>query len=242
MTLRWPVALMGLLGLSLCWLALASTPEEDAPGELAPVFKATIPARLRDGLEMVEIRQRCKGCSPWRYIDYYDNNAQQATHRAKVTVQAGYTAMYSYPGTQYFANVKIEQSAPGSYEADRSAVTDGLRHECQRKKERVASYLASHPEVREKVEAQLQQGKEAIEFEEGSYRGVQYASCTENVIKLISSTPSQLQIFVPRHQVVVTAYLLRQSNSKFHTTEEFLRMRRDFIEGYIDFLAAAGAS
>lgn len=52
----------------------------------------------------------------------------------------------------------------------------------------------------------------------------------------MGGTISQLQIFIPARDTTVTAYLLAQKQAKFRTIEEFLRLRREFIEGYIEFL------
>ena len=52
----------------------------------------------------------------------------------------------------------------------------------------------------------------------------------------MGATISQLQVYVPASDVIVTAYLLAQKQAKFRTIEEFLQLRRAFLEGYIDFI------
>jgi hypothetical protein len=205
---------------------------------LPEVFQKSIPVELRGGLRLVEVRNRCDSCEPWRYIEYYSNSGNQPVRREKVTVQAGYRAIYAYPGTHYFSNTKIEKSAPGSYENDRRIVVDALRHEYARKKERVAGYLAQNPGLKQRMEPFRARGKNYIDFEQSTYKGYDFVSYTENVIGLTGSTISQIHIFVPNNEIIVTAYLLKQEKAKFRTIDEFLELRRDFIEGYIDFLVS----
>ena len=221
----------------LCLLTpVLTAPAHPADVAVPGLFKDDIPLALKDGLKLVEIRERCTACSPWRVVDYYDNNKE--VRQEKVSVQDGYTAMYAFPGTAYFANAKIERSVPGHYADDRALVTDVLRHECARKKERVGDYLRDHQEAREKVAAVLPSGKDSLDFEEASYRGIDYVSCTENVIGLTGPVISQLHMFVPARDIIITAYFLNQKNPKFKNSGEFQQMRQDFIAAYIDFLSA----
>ena len=199
-------------------------------------FKKTVPSELKDGLKLVDIRNRCDGCPPWRVIDFRDSKQAAPIRQEKVSVHAGVTATYAFPGTEYFVNAKIEQSTPGVYAADKAVVVDAIRHEYARKKTLVADYLATNPTVRERVDLQLPKGKQPVEFEQAPYKGVGYVSYTENVIGLTGPTISQVQIFVPQSDIIVTAYLLKKKKSKFSAGEEFLALRRDFIDGYIDFL------
>lgn len=201
-------------------------------------FRKLIPVELRGGLKLVEVKSRCESCEPWRYVDYYSNTSEEPIKQEKVSVQAGYRAMYAYPDTHYFSNTKIEKSMPGSYENDQKVVIDALKHEYARKKERVLGYLKENPGVVEKMESVRAKGKDYIELEEGSYKGFDFVSYTENVIGLTGSTISEVHIFVPKSEVIVTAYLLQQEKAKFKTIDEFLKLRRDFIEGYIDFLSS----
>jgi hypothetical protein len=70
------------------------------------------------------------------------------------------------------------------------------------------------------------------------YKGFEYISYTENVIGLTGNIISQIHIFVPKREIIVTAYLLRQEKAKFSNIEEFLKLRSNFIEGYIEFLSS----
>ena len=222
----------------LLLLISACLAQSNNTSNLPETFKNTIPVELRGGLKLVEVKNRCDGCEPWRYIDYYSNISKEPIKREKVTVQAGYRAMYAYPGTHYFSNTKIEQSVSGAYENDKKIVADAIKHEYARKKEHIASYLKENPNLKEKMEPFRAKGKEYVDMEENTYKGFEYISYTENVIGLTGNTISEINIFVPKREIIVTAYFLRQEKAKFSTIEEFLKLRRDFIEGYIDFLSS----
>jgi hypothetical protein len=205
---------------------------------LAPpaAFAGLVPTSFANGLKLVEVRERCADCAPWRTIDFRSNTSPAPVRQEQVSVQGGVSAMYAFPGTQYFANTKVERSVSGKYEHDRKLVLEALAHECARMKERVLDYVGGHPEVKEKLDRAVAKGKDYVEFETGRYQGYEYASCTRNALGLMGATISQVQVFVPREGTIVTAYLLAQKTPKFQTIEEFLRLRREFIEGYIDFL------
>jgi hypothetical protein len=144
--------------------------------------------------------------------------------------------MYAFPGTQYFANTKIEISVPGHYAQDKATVLEALTHGCTRMKAHIDGYLGSHPDVRERVDPKVAKGKAYVSYESGSVQGIEYALCTQNALNLSGSVPAMLHIFVPQRETIVTAYLLQQKQSKFQTIDEFLNMQREFIEGYIDFV------
>jgi hypothetical protein len=221
----------------LLFLVVACQAQSNDTSSLPEIFKKTIPMELRGGLRLVEVKSRCDGCAPWRHIDYYSNTSREPIKREKVTVQEGYRAMYAYPDTYYFSNTKIEQSAPGAYENDKTIAIDAIKHEYNRKKERVYSYLKENPNLKEKMASFKAKNKDYIELEEDIYQGYKYISYTENVIGLTGNTISQIHIFVPEKEITVTAYLLRQEKAKFSTIEEFLKLRRDFIESYIEYLS-----
>jgi ribosomal protein S17E len=218
-------------------LVAACQAQSSGTSDLPDVFKKSIPVEMKDNLKLVEVKNRCDECEPWRYIDYYSNKSNEPIKREKITVLAGYGAMYAYPGTHYFANTKIEQSTPGAYEKDKKIVTDAIKHEYNRKKERIAGYLMENPKLKEKMEPFRAKGKDYIDLEESTYKGFEYISYTENVIGLTGNTISQIHIFAPKREIIVTAYLLRQEKAKFSNIEEFLKLRSDFIEGYIEFLS-----
>jgi hypothetical protein len=146
--------------------------------------------------------------------------------------------MYAYPGTQYFSNTKIEQSAPGQFDADRRIMEEAIQHEFQRKKERVEAYLASNPQTKDRLESKRLKGRDYIEFERAERNGIQYASYVENAIGLTGGTISQVHFFVPSTRITVTSYLLKQERASFANIEEFRTLREQFIDSYTAFLAA----
>ena len=80
------------------------------------------------------------------------------------------------------------------------------------------------------------EGRDYIAFESNTVNGYEVISCTENVIGLLGNVISQLHIFIPEENTIITAYLLRQDNSEFQNIEEFLELRADFIKSYTQFL------
>lgn len=224
--------------LALMLLAFAAGPAQPADVRPLPtLFAQLVPPSLGAGLQLVQLRRRCEGCEPWRMVDFHSNDTLSPVRREKVSVQAGVTAIYAYPGTDDFANVKIEQSMPGRYAQDRQLVIDAISHEFRRKKERVGAHLGAHPEIRDKVRQLLPAGKEPIEFEQLSRDGIEVVAYTENVIGLTSATISQIHFFVPEREVIVTAYLVRQKHPKFADIGEFLHLRADFIRAWTAHLA-----
>lgn len=220
------------------WMALlcasAALAQPVSTASLPSFFQQSIPAELSGGLQLVEVKARCERCEPWRDLGFYSLNAPVRTER--VTVLDGYRAMYAFPGTHYFANVKIERSEVAKYEADRDVMDRALRHECQRKQTNVENYLAENLAARDKFETRRMPGRPYVEVESGIRDGLAYLACTENVIGLISSTISQVQIFVPAKRLTITAYLLKQEKMHFKSIEEFRALRDGFLSSYIDFL------
>lgn len=223
--------------LSIFLLIVAcSHAQSESKTEVAKAFANIIPTELKGNLKLVEVQNRCEGCEPWRSIEYYDNNSSEPIKKDKVSVQTGYRAMYAYPGTEYFSNTKIEQSISGNYPQDKATVIDAITNEYNRRNEKVKSYLEQTPGLREKMEPFKAKGKDHITFEHETINGYEYVSYTENVIGLLGNTISQVHIFVPEQEIIITAYLLRQKNQKFKDIEEFLELKKDFIESYTKFI------
>jgi hypothetical protein len=207
---------------------------------LPAVFKHAIPPTLNGDLALVDLTNRCDGCEPWRYIDFHSNTSAEPIKRERVSVIAGYRAMYAYPGTEYFANVKVEQSAAGQFEVDRRIMEEAIHSEYRRKKERIDTYFATNPQVKERAEANRLKGRDYIELEEGMRNGISYVSYVENVVGLTGATISQVHFFVPSTGISVTAYLIKQQRAKFKDIQEFRSLRQEFIDGYSAFLASSG--
>ena len=206
------------------------------PQALPSPSQGTVPQNLAGGLTLVSLEKRCQDCVPWREIAF--QSLTEPVRKETVSVQDGYRAMYLFPGSQYFANVKVERSAAGQFEADRDVIERALRHECQRKLINVEEFVAQKPAVREKLESIRMPGRPYLEVEQGEAHGIEYLACTENAIGLISSTISQVQLFIPAKRITVTAYLLKQQKMHFTTIQQFRELRDAFINSYAAFLGA----
>ena len=206
------------------------------PQALPSPFQGTVPQNLAGGLTLASLEKRCQDCVPWREIAF--QSLTEPVRKETVSVQDGYRAMYLFPGSQYFANVKVERSAAGQFEADRDVIERALRHECQRKLINVEEFVAQKPAVREKLESIRMPGRPYLEVEQGEAHGIEYLACTENAIGLISSTISQVQLFIPAKRITVTAYLLKQQKMHFTTIQQFRELRDAFIHSYAAFLGA----
>ena len=226
------------VGILVCFIAMLVVNVQAASNtsSFPKIFQNSIPTKLFGNLTLIEVESRCSGCQPWRVIDYYSNTSDQPIKQVKVSVKGGYKAMYAYPSTQYFANTKIEQSASGYYDMDKSTTLDALEHEYKRRSERINGYLKENPNLIEKMEPFKASGKDYIDLEKSNYSGVEYIALNENVIGLTSDTISQVHIFDDKRKIIITAYLLNQEKAKFTTIEEFIVLKRNFIEGYINFL------
>lgn len=222
--------------LLLLLLTVAYGVHAEPQANVPDAFANVIPTELKGNLKLIEVQNRCDNCDPWRFIEYYGNNSNEPIKKEKVSIKTGYRAMYAFPGTEYFSNTKIEQSISGNYSQDKATVIDAITHEFNRKKERVKSYLEQTPGLKDKMEPFKAKGKEHISFEHETINGYEYVSCTENVIGLLGNTISQIHIFVPEQEIIITAYLLRQEKSKFKNIEDFLVLRQEFIESYTKFI------
>ena len=203
---------------------------------LPAAFQGTVPPSLFGGLALVSLEKRCQDCAPWRDVGFY--SLTEPARQERVSVEDGYSAMYLFPGSHYFANVKIERSLEGQFETDRDVIARSLRHECQRKLINVEDYVAKSPVVREKLEAVRMPDRPYLEVEQGVAHGIEYLACTENSIGLISNTISQVQLFMPAKRITVTAYLLKQQKMHFQSIRQFRDLRDAFIDSFASFLSA----
>jgi hypothetical protein len=223
-----------LIAYVLLLLPLQILAQSIDPVSLPTMFQRSIPLELAGGLKMVELSRRCSGCATWRDIDFF--SPVEAPRKERVTVADGYSVMYAYPGSHYFANVKVEQSELNHFDADRDVIERAIKHECQRKLERVESYLSENVAVRETVELTRIRGRAYLEIEEGVSNAIPFVMCTANSIGLIGKTLSQIQLFVPERRMAVTAYLLEQKVAAFKTIVDFRQLRDDFVESYTAYL------
>lgn len=226
-----------LLCLCLSLPAFGQTQALDSPKSPMPPapFIKLVPREFPNGLKLVDLT-RVPVDQPWRTIDIPAQQEGTPARQEKVSVADGVRAMYAFPGTPYFANTKIEFSVTGRYAQDKATVLDALTHQCTSIKAHIDGYVSTHPDVREKLDRATAKGKAYVTYESGNVQGVEYALCTQNALNLSGNVPAMLHIFVPQREVIVTAYLLQQKQSKFQTIDEFLTMQHEFIDGYIDFL------
>jgi len=218
--------------LALCLLPAFAQP---APRVPAP-FERLVPAAFDDGLALVELKARDHDAPPWRVIEWRPEQAGTPPRREQVSVREGLRAMYAYPGTDYFANVKVETSMPGMYEKDRALVIQALEHNYHRERALVEAYLAANPELAAKVAGQTA-GREVMTLERETVNGIEVVGYTDKVLGLKGGTISQVHFFVPGRETIVTAYLLNQKRRKFEDIEDFLRLRAAFIQGFAAHLA-----
>lgn len=217
---------------------LAGPASAEAPAVPA-AFGKWVPREFADGLRLVELRQRCADCAPWRIVEVVADDPAGQARQEKVSVAAGVTAMYAYPGSGFFANAKIEKSLAGRFDGDRAIVSEALEHACVRSRKDVESWLRAHPLDKEKLD-RVVAGRDYVEFERGSYRGVEYMVCTQNGrLASPNAMPAMLHVFMPRAELIVTAYLMKQDSTRFGTLAAFRQAQRAFIEGYIDYAAGA---
>lgn len=219
--------------LALCLFPALAQPAPSVPAPFAPL----VPARFEDGLVLVELTPRDADAPPWRMLEWLPSDGATAPRREQVSVGAAVRAMYGYPGSDYFANVKVETSLPGRYEQDRALVIEAMEHNVRRMRALVDGYLAANPEVAARVAAHTPPGKEIIAFEHATVNGIEVIGFTDNVLKLKNGPLSQIHFFVPARETIITAYLLRQQRAKFQDIGEFLRLRAAFIEGYTAYLS-----
>lgn len=148
-----------------CMLFVFAAPAFAADPPAPPAaFAGLVPAAFPNGLKLVELRSRCDGCASWRQIGFHAGDAPASVREERVSVHEGVTGMYAFPGTAYFANVKVERSILGRYEQDKAILTEALAHECAWMQARVAEYAAGHPDVREKLERAVVKGKPYVNW------------------------------------------------------------------------------
>jgi hypothetical protein len=224
--------------LPLLMLATLLAPASAADTTVPPAFDKLVPRAFADGLRLVEVRQRLGDSPSWRSVEIVSDSPDGPARQEKVSVVDGITAMYAYPGSGYFANVKVEKSAPGSIERDKAILAEALEHVYARSRQGVTAWVKEHPADKEKFD-RFTAGRDYMELERGKYKGVDYLVLTQNLsVANPAAMPAQLHIFLPRDGLIVTAYLMKQRTTMFKTLDEFRRSQRAFIEGYIDFVLA----
>ena len=127
-----------------------------------------------------------------------------------------------YIRTRKFAKIRIEQSVSGSYDTDKKKVIDYITYLYDSKSALVSEHLRNNPDLKAEIDKVKARGKDYITFERSNYRNFEYISYTANAMGLTGGTISHIHIFVPKNDIILTAYLLSQKKAKFATIEEFL--------------------
>lgn len=203
-------------------------------------FKNLVPTQFNDGLkiERVDVRSCEKKCdADARDLLFIDIEGDAPVQRnVVISISKGIRTMYTYPDSQSFANVKIEQSVAGKYESDKKQIVDNIRNIVKRKKWQLEQYFKKDPKLKTVLATKSAKGKDLITLEEGIIEGYEYIGYTENALGLMEDTLSQIQIFVPQQQITISAYLLNQRKTKFKTIDEFIELRDRFLQNYAMFL------
>ncbi|HKR60011.1 MAG TPA: hypothetical protein VJS64_09750, partial [Pyrinomonadaceae bacterium] len=150
-----------------------------------------------------------------------DNHREVTTDKGKqkVSVVDGYRVMFAYPDlTYYFANVKIEQSAPDSYASDKEVLVNQLKH--------YSSIKEAHPMI----------------FEDKTMlNGLEHYGMDRDKIDVGDQVGIHVLFYDPAH-LVVTVYFLNQSkavflnNRRFESIKEYRELRDVFLNSYSECL------
>jgi hypothetical protein len=185
--------------------ALAQSPKP--PSQLEGLFKIQPYVRcdgFAEGVRGVKLDSRPKTAAPWREVSV------GGTAR-RVSVSDGMRVMYAYPGTDFFANLKVERSAPDSYQDDKDIIQKSL--------------------------AEIAQTDGSADVQDFVLHGFSGQTLTKRALS--GSTLGITQLFSDEDQMIVTIYFLNQAPEKrrFKTFEEFVALRDGFVSGYSECVA-----
>lgn len=175
---------------------------------LNPPYNLLVPAQVGDGPILTDLTPRPPNTRPWREVGVA--GADGVITQARVSVAHGLRAMYSYPGEEFYANVKVETSAPGSYAQDREHVLAALK-----------TINASMVKAG---------GAQAAEQGGGERRGLEYHFAFATALP----GGGMLHIFVPEKKVIISAYLLPRKWPDGTASETMRAAQHAFLFGYID--------
>ncbi|HKO41930.1 MAG TPA: hypothetical protein VJU84_01465 [Pyrinomonadaceae bacterium] len=139
--------------------------------------------------------------------------------KQKVSVVDGYRVMFAYPDlTYYFANVKIEQSAPDSYAPDKEVLVNQLKH--------YSSIKEAHPMI----------------FEDKTMlNGFEHYGMDRDKIDVGDQVGIHVLFYDSAH-LVVTVYFLNQSkavflnNRRYENIKQYRELRDAFLNTYSECL------
>ena len=143
--------------------------------------------------------------------------------KQKVSVVAGYRVMFAYPDLPYyFANVKIEQSAPDSYAADKEILVNQLKY--------YSTIKEAHPMI-------FDDKKMLNDFE--------HYGIDRDKIDVGAQVGVHILFYDPAN-LVVTIYFLNQSkaaffnNRRYEDIKQYRELRDDFLNSYSECLKRVG--
>ena len=171
--------------------------------------------KVPGGLKIKEVTHRTAG----------DNYREVTTDKGKqkVSVVDGYRVMFAYPDlTYYFANVKIEQSDPDSYAADKEILVNQLKY--------YSTIKEAHPML-------FEDKKMLNDFE--------HYGIDRDKIDVGAQVGVHILFYDPAH-LVVTIYFLNQSkaaffnNRRYEDIKQYREIRDDFLNSYSECLKLVG--
>ena len=174
-------------------------------------LKSYTTCKVPGNLKIKEVTRRTVSAN---YREVTTDNGKQ-----KVSVIDGYRVMFAYPDlTYYFANVKIEQSAPDSYAADKEVLVNQLKH--------YSSLKEAHPMI----------------FEDKTMlNGFEHYGMDRDKIDVGDQVGIHVLFYDPAY-LVVTIYFLNQSkavflnNRRYEDIKQFRELRDDFLNSYSECL------
>jgi len=174
-------------------------------------LKSYTTCKVRGDLKIREVTSRN---ATKNYREVTTDSGQQ-----KFSVVGGYRVMFAYPDLPYyFANVKIEQSDPDSYVADKEILVNQLKH--------YSSIKEAHPMI-------LEDKKMLNDFE--------HYGMDRDKIDVHDQVGIHVLFYDPA-QLVVTIYFLKQSkaaffnNRRYEDIKEYREIRDDFLNSYSECL------
>ena len=142
--------------------------------------------------------------------------------KQKVSVVDGYRVMFAYPDLPYyFANVKIEQSSPESYEKDKEIVVNELKY-----------YATTTQTTR------------MIFSDKVTLNGFEHYGLDRDKIDVGGQVGIHVLFYDPK-QLVITIYFLNQSKAvfankrRFESIKDYQELRDDFLNSYSECLKKA---
>ena len=189
-------------------LGSAVVPTQNAGADpLKPYTTCKVPGDLK-------IKEVTRRTAHDKYREVDTDNGKQ-----RVSVVDGYRVMFAYPDlTYYFANVKIEQSAPDRYTQDKEILVNELK------------YFSTMKEATR------------IAFTDRTLiNGFEHYGIDRDKIDIGGQVGIHVLFYDPAH-LVVTIYFLNQSKAalfnrrRFETIKQYQELRDDFLSHYSECL------